>query len=95
MRLLAMCASTMPVAASANQPHDTSAPRKIASNPASAAATNVIGSTPARVRYSHFETGSSRPGGGFVVASTYFQLPTTLCGSARRRRALGSMSTMR
>src|SRR5437879_2772189 len=69
-----MCARTMPAAATANQPQETSAPRYTAKRPAIAAATRVIGSTPARVKYSHFDTGSIGPGGGFVVASTYRQL---------------------
>ena len=45
-----MCASTRPIADSANQPHVTSAFRYTASSPATAAETSVIGSTPARVK---------------------------------------------
>src|SRR3954447_1567660 len=71
MMLFAMCASTIPTAASANNPQSTFASRYTASSPPRPAATSVIGRTPPRVIHNHFDTGSSVPLGGLVVARTY------------------------
>ena len=62
-----------PTDAIANSDQSTASPLNTASNPASAAATSVIGSTPARVRNNQRDTGSISPSGGLVVARTQSQ----------------------